>query len=94
MKGDTTMRIITNIIDVNIGNTPALNVSSCLWYNDIFLFLGQYHTISSYRYNVDQPTMEKPLNPHFFSGFVQSKGCFHIGLQKDKLVVLLLLDCS
>ncbi len=36
-----------------------------------------------YRYNVDQPTMEKPLNPHFFSGFVQSKGCFHIGLQKD-----------
>ena len=36
-----------------------------------------------YRYNVDQPIMEKPLNPHFFSGFVQSEGCFHIGLQKD-----------
>ena len=37
-----------------------------------------------YRYSVDYPIMEKPLNPHFFSGFVQSDGCFHIGLQKDK----------
>nr|QIQ59682.1 hypothetical protein [Trebouxia sp. A1-2] len=37
-----------------------------------------------YRYNVDYPIMEKPLNPNFFSGFVQSDGCFHIGLQKDK----------
>ncbi len=36
-----------------------------------------------YRYNVDEPIMEKPLNPHFFSGFVQSDGSFHIGLQKD-----------
>jgi len=36
-----------------------------------------------YRYSVDNPIMEKPLNPHFFSGFVQSDGSFHIGLEKD-----------
>ncbi len=36
-----------------------------------------------YRYSVDYPIMEKPLNPHFFSGFVQSDGCFHVGLEKD-----------
>ena len=35
-------------------------------------------------YNVDYPIIEKPLNPHFFSGFVQSEGFFHIGLEKDK----------
>ena len=37
-----------------------------------------------YRSNVDPPIMEKSLNPHFFSGFVQSDGCFHIGLEKSR----------
>ena len=36
-----------------------------------------------YRSNVDEPIMEKSLYPHFFSGFVQSDGCFHIGLEKS-----------